>query len=88
MIIDSGTAQQRNYIFILRPFGPRANGNNADVMQDEIESLFGESVPSWASVEFIDTWNSYHTGNGEIHCGSVARRTPSDVYLKWCENWR
>lgn len=65
-------------LLVPRPFGPR----NA-ALQDVFEQYFEQHVGG--SVHFIDDWEWYHIWEGESHCGTNARRAPSDV--NWWEHW-
>lgn len=60
-----------------KQFGPR-DGNNRDVFEEEIKEIFGQNALA------LDDWYHYHLGFGEVHCGSVAERTPEN---SWWTKW-
>jgi hypothetical protein len=60
-----------------KQFGPR-DGNNRDVFEEEIKEIFGQNAIA------LDDWYHYHLGFGEVHCGSVAERTPEN---SWWTKW-
>jgi len=47
------------------------------------KDLFAEAIRTAlkdcaVQVTFVDAWNSYHVGGGELHCGTNAFRRLSD----------
>ena len=38
---------------------------------------FAEVMPAGMELYFVDDWDVYHLGLGEVHCGSNVRRTPT-----------
>ncbi|MFQ5810351.1 MAG: protein-arginine deiminase family protein, partial [Armatimonadota bacterium] len=65
-------------LLVPRPFGPR-NAAGDDVLEQDLLNQVG------AGVVFVDDWLWYHIWEGESHCGTNARRAPSDV--NWWEDW-
>ena len=63
-------------LVLAKPFGPRNNG--ADVFENDATNKL-----SGYSIHFIDDWDWYHRKEGEVHCGTNAKRTPPTV--KWWE---
>lgn len=59
-----------------KPFGPRNNG--VDVFENDAQTKLGEYT-----IHFIDDWDYYHRWDGEVHCGTNAKRTQDSV--KWWE---
>jgi protein-arginine deiminase len=58
-----------------KPFGPVIDGEDVfeRVTRERLEALE-------LDVRFVDSWNLYHLGLGEIHCGTQADRTiPRDA---------
>lgn len=63
------------------PFGPVIDG--ADIFKKDFEAKL---TAIGYSVRWIDDWDLYHTGDGEVHCGTnAARQIPS---AKWWEGGR
>ena len=62
-----------------KPFGPIIGG------EDVFERITRERLaPLGLDVRFVDTWDLYHLGLGEVHCGTQTDRTlPRDV--RWWE---
>ncbi len=68
-----------NRAIIAKPFGPWDNG--MDVFEYDVsEKLYDIGI--W--VNFVDDWNTYHSGEGEIHCGTNVKRTPHNT--NWWEH--
>ncbi len=71
-------------LWLARPFGPRHPVTREDLFANEIASLL---ISTGNTTFFIDNWNMYHLGFGEVHCGTnVIRNLPDDSYAKWWEN--
>ena len=49
-----------------KPYGPRANG--ADVFETAVSSMIGSGA------DFANDWDWYHRWEGEVHCGTAAKR--------------
>jgi protein-arginine deiminase len=66
----------RTDVFLADPF--TRNSANADFYQEDdpiiqfVESTFPETL----DFHFVDNWNVYHLGLGEVHCGTNMTRTP------------
>ena len=57
-------------IIIAKPFGPRdPNGN--DVFEEKVKAEI-----TGLTEYFIDDWDTYHLGDGEVHCGTNTTRDP------------
>jgi hypothetical protein len=61
-----------NTLYIPRQYAP-LNGASQDIFEMEIKSVLSRNI------EFVDDW-MYHSGMGEIHCGSTVKRTPPDEW--------
>ena len=35
------------------------------------------ALPASAAIHFVDDWEAYHLGEGEVHCATNVRRTPT-----------
>lgn len=53
------------------PFGPVIGG--VDAFQQPVRDAL---EPLGLTVDFVDDWSPYHTGLGEVHCGTNAVRAP------------
>ncbi len=62
------------------PFGPIING--ADPFKEDLKTRLGAIG---LQVFFVDDWDTFHEGEGEVHCGTNAVR---DMKLKWWESGR
>jgi len=64
-----------------RPHGPVIAGS--DIFESQLEQALSAIG---LRVHFIETWNLYHTRNGEVHCGTnTTRRVPA---VNWWETGR
>jgi len=61
-------------LFIADPF-LRSNLN--DQSSDPMIQAVQDALPAEAELHFLDDWDVYHLGLGEVHCGSNVLRTPS-----------
>jgi protein-arginine deiminase len=67
-------------VVIPDPFGPTING--VDPFKTAMQNILG---PLGIEVHFADDWDTFHEGDGEVHCGSNVART---VISKWWETGR
>ena len=51
-----------------------------DQSTDPVIAAIKESFPDSLNLYFVDDWDVYHMGLGEVHCGSNVRR---DVTSEW-----
>ena len=65
---------QTTHLFTADPFF-RASG--ATQSADPIIAAFSQRMPAGIELHFVDDWNVYHLGLGEVHCASNVKRTPS-----------
>ena len=61
----------------LYPPDPWFRPNGAGQDQDPVIADFIERMPDGINVMFLDDWNTYHMGLGEVHCGTNMIRVPS-----------
>jgi hypothetical protein len=61
------------HLFMPDPF---FRTDDADQSSDPVLMDFAARMPDEVEVHFVDNWNVYHLGLGEVHCGTNARRTP------------
>jgi protein-arginine deiminase len=61
------------HLFTADPFF-RSTQNQAN---DPIISAFRSLMPAGMELHFLDNWDVYHMGLGEVHCGTNVRRTPA-----------
>ena len=59
-----------DHLLVPKPLGPRAERARTCSSKRSAQALAGCDV----RVDFIDSWNAYHTSGGEIHCGTNAFR--------------
>jgi len=67
-------------VLIPDPFGPVING--ADPFKVDLTQRLGALG---LDVHFADDWDTFHEGDGEVHCGTNVART---VISKWWETGR
>jgi protein-arginine deiminase len=65
-------------VVVPKPFGPRTAGG--DVFEQEVRRRL-EAIG--LVVRFVDEWEAYHCGGGEIHCGTNALRIPTPDVHWW-----
>ncbi len=64
------------HLFLADPFLREDLGDQStDPMIDAVTSI----MPAEAELHFLDDWDIYHLGLGEVHCGSNVLRTPSSA---------
>jgi protein-arginine deiminase len=67
-------------VVIPDPFGPLVNG--LDPVKEDLKKRLGAiGLTVW----FADDWDTFHEGDGEVHCGTNASR---DMKLAWWESGR
>jgi protein-arginine deiminase len=63
------------------PHGPIINGK--DIFKDAFTQAL---APLGITVDYIEDWDEYHVGIGEVHCGTNSSRAIPDA--KWWESGR
>jgi protein-arginine deiminase len=58
----------------------------ADQSTDPLINHLAEVLPSELELHFVDNWDVYHLGLGEVHCGTNVRRTPIDEWWMTSEH--
>lgn len=58
---------------------PWVRGQNDPVGNDPVAEDFASRMPEHLLIEFLDDWEVYHLGMGEVHCGTNVIRTPSET---------
>ena len=66
---------------------PMMRTNVNDTAGDPIVAAFSAEMPAELRLEFVDDWQVYHMGLGEVHCGSNVIREPYDGADWWNEGW-
>jgi protein-arginine deiminase len=64
------------HLFTADPFFRAVQAQSAD----PIISSFTSLMPPGMQLHFIDNWDVYHMGLGEVHCGTNVRRTPTSTW--------
>lgn len=70
--VDSTTT----HLFTADPFF-RSTTNQA---ADPIIAAFTAAMPAGMQLHYLDNWDTYHMGLGEVHCGTNVRRTPMTTW--------
>lgn len=60
------------HLFTADPFFRAATAQSSD----PIIAAFQAAMPPGMTMHFLDNWDTYHMGLGEVHCGTNVRRTP------------
>ena len=47
---------------------------------DQFIAAFAEAMPAALELHFVDDWDVYHLGIGEVHCGTNVTRTPTEAW--------
>jgi protein-arginine deiminase len=74
LIVVNLEGEASTKIFTADPFF-RASG--ADGSADPFLTAFEDSLPAGNEAVFVDDWDVYHLGLGEVHCGTNVIRTPT-----------
>lgn len=61
------------HLFTADPFFRAAAAQSSD----PIIAAFQAAMPPGMTMHFLDNWDTYHMGLGEVHCGTNVRRTPT-----------
>jgi hypothetical protein len=51
-----------------------------DQASDPLITAFEAALPEGLVTHYVDNWDVYHLGLGEVHCGTNVRRTPMDEW--------
>lgn len=73
-LIVANPVGQTPKLFIPDPF---FRSNIGDQDSDPVIEYFADVMPAGLELYFVDDWDVYHLGLGEVHCGSNVRRTPT-----------
>lgn len=65
------------HLFTADPFFRSSTASQAN---DPVISAFTSLMPAGMSMHFVDDWDVYHMGLGEVHCGTNTRRTPMTTW--------
>jgi len=66
-------------VFVADPF---LRSDTSDQSQDPMIQAVRDIFPSSLNLHFVDDWEVYHMGLGEVHCGSnVKRESQSDWWI-------
>jgi protein-arginine deiminase len=71
-LIVANTNGQDTHLFTADPFF-RSTASQA---ADPFIADFAARMPAGLTLHFIDNWDVYHMGLGEVHCGTNVQRTP------------
>lgn len=64
---------QTTHVFTADPFFRPSGASQAT---DPLITAFTGASPAGLTFHYVDDWNVYHLGLGEVHCGTNVRRTP------------
>jgi protein-arginine deiminase len=66
----------QTHVFIPDPFFRSVVSQSGDPFINEFTNL----MPAGMQLHYVDDWDVYHLGIGEVHCGSNVQRTPTDTW--------
>jgi len=72
-LIVANVDGQTTHVFTADPFFRSTTNQATDPMINAFKAASSPSL-QW---HFIDDWDTYHLGLGEVHCGTNVRRTPT-----------
>ncbi len=72
-LIVANVDGQTTHVFTADPFFRSTTNQATDPMINAFKAASSPTL-QW---HFIDDWNTYHLGLGEVHCGTNVRRTPT-----------
>ena len=72
-LIVANTDGQNTHVFIPDPY---FRTNTASQAGDPFIADFAARMPGDLTLHFVDNWDVYHLGLGEVHCGTNVQRTP------------
>lgn len=73
-LIVANLAGQAAKLFVPDPFFRTDLGDQAS---DPFIEAFTDLMPEGLELHYIDNWDVYHMGLGEVHCGTNVMRTPT-----------
>jgi protein-arginine deiminase len=68
------------HVFVADPF---FRSDLDDLGDDPFVERFAALMPAGLRLHFVDDWDVYHLGTGEVHCGTNVIRTPQGSW--WTE---
>ena len=77
-LIVANPEGEATHLFIPDPF---FRTNLADQSSDPVLQDFASRVPEGMQLHFVDNWDVYHLGLGEVHCGTNVQRTPLEEWF-------
>jgi hypothetical protein len=64
------------HLFTADPFFRAVQAQSSDPVIAAFQAL----MPAGMTMHFLDNWDTYHMGLGEVHCGTNVRRTPTAMW--------
>lgn len=74
------TVDDETHLFVPDPFFRTDVGDQAS---DPVLQAFEDALPDGLVTHYVDNWDVYHLGLGEVHCGANVLRHPTD---QWWES--
>ena len=75
-LIIANVDGQTTHLFTADPFFRAVQSQT----NDPVINAFKQAMPAGMEMHFIDNWDTYHLGLGEVHCGTNVRRTPTATW--------
>jgi len=74
---------EKTDIFLADPFFRSGTSSNSGQEDDPMIAAVEAMMPEHIDFHFVDDWDVYHMGLGEVHCGTNMTRTPGSDW--WTE---
>jgi protein-arginine deiminase len=72
-LIATGDDETPTKVFLPDPFIRSSNASQDD---DPLIQYVNDVLPASSEMYWVDNWDVYHLGMGEVHCGTNTQRTP------------
>ena len=70
--------EEETHVFLADPFFRSGTSSDSGQDEDPMIAAVEEMMPAHIDFHFVDDWDVYHMGLGEVHCGTNMTRTPRD----------
>jgi protein-arginine deiminase len=70
--------EEETHVFLADPFFRSGTSSDSGQDDDPMIAAVEEMMPAHIEFHFVDDWDVYHMGLGEVHCGTNMTRTPRD----------
>lgn len=74
LLVITGSTFARHRLVLTDPFGPSIGGS--DPFEADVRAKLAALGYAAGQIIFVDVYDTYHLGLGEVHCGTNSRRAP------------